>query len=172
MDKKDCLKPIIREGYSPGLISSITRMHIEYYNRLVGFDAEFEIWAAQGTSDFFKRRSSPDTRVWYVEYNNCICGSIAIDGEDLEGDVAHLRWFIIEDSLRGQGYGNELIANAVSFCDAREYKEVHLWSFRGLDPARHLYEKYGFTLDQEYRGSQWGKEMWEQKYVRLKDKIG
>ena len=39
-------------------------------------------------------------------------------------------------------------------------------TFRGLDAARKLYEAYGFALAEEWPGRQWGKQMFEQRFVR------
>jgi hypothetical protein len=32
-------------------------------------------------------------------------GSIAMDGQDLGENIVHLRWFIVDDSVRGSGAG-------------------------------------------------------------------
>ncbi|WPH96169.1 GNAT family N-acetyltransferase [Klebsiella pneumoniae] len=39
-----------------------------------------------------------------------IVGSLAIDGEDLGQQEAHLRWFILDDSCRGTGIGRRLLS--------------------------------------------------------------
>jgi hypothetical protein len=44
------------------------------------------------------------------------------------------------------------------------YGQIYLWTFAGLDPARHLYEKAGFTLVKERTGRQWGTEVEEQRF--------
>ena len=54
---------------------------------------------------------------------------------------------------------------AVGFCKQRGYARVFLWTFRGLEPARHLYEKFGFRLAEEVEGEQWGKRVLEQRFV-------
>ena len=80
-----------------------------------------------------------------------------------------LRWFITSDASRGQGIGSQLLTAALEFCAARGYRQVHLWTFEGLLAARHLYEKHGFNLAQSQPGSQWGKEVTEQLFIK---KIG
>jgi GNAT superfamily N-acetyltransferase len=77
---------------------------------------------------------------------------------------AHLRWFIISDERRGQGFGNALLTAGLDFCRQRRYERVYLWTFAGLDAARHLYEKHGFRLTEERRGQQWGTEVQEQRF--------
>ena len=59
-----------------------------------------------------------------------------------------------------------LLAAAMDFCQSRHYERVHLWTFEGLDAARHLYEKSGFRLAHQQRGTQWGAEVNEQKFER------
>jgi len=39
-------------------------------------------------------------------------------------------------------------------------------SSKGLDAARHLYEREGFLLAEEYAGAQWGVSLMEQRFVR------
>ena len=70
----------------------------------------------------------------------------------------------MSDALRGKGTGNRLIDTAVAFCRKRGYKTIYLWTFEGLDPARHLYEKAGFKLTEERKGTRWGAEVNEQRF--------
>lgn len=81
--------------------------------------------------------------------------SLAIDG-DVNAGIAHLRWFIVDDSLRGSGVGRQLMKQAMQFVDALKFRETYLWTFKGLDSARHLYESFGFVLTSEAEGEQWG----------------
>ena len=91
---------------------------------------------------------------------------VAIDGEDLGPGIAHLRWFIVDAEIRGRGVGRELLAAALQFSDERDVLETRLWTFNGLDAARHLYEATGFRLAEERPGRQWGAEVMEQRFVR------
>ena len=95
-----------------------------------------------------------------------IIGSVAIDGEDLGADIAHLRWFIVDDGVRGSGVGRRLLETALAFVDEKGFAETHLWTFNGLLAARHLYETPGFKCVEEHPGSQWGSEVLEQRFVR------
>ncbi|NNF78437.1 MAG: GNAT family N-acetyltransferase, partial [Rhizobiales bacterium] len=80
--------------------------------------------------------------------------------------ISHLRWFIVSDALRGTGVGRTLLGEALNFCDRQGFKETHLWTFKGLDAARRLYEANGFVLADEYWGDQWGKKVREQRFAR------
>jgi GNAT superfamily N-acetyltransferase len=73
---------------------------------------------------------------------------------------------IVDEVLQGQGVGRRLLERALAFADARAFRETHLWTFAGLDAARALYERAGFSLSEEWRGDQWGTEVTEQRFVR------
>jgi GNAT superfamily N-acetyltransferase len=143
-------------------------MHATYYSASVGFGAKFEATVAGGIADFVPRLDKPVNQVWHVSLDGRIAGSIAIDGEDLGEHRAHLRWFILEDNLRGLGAGKRLMAEAMRFCDEQAFTETHLWTFKGLDAARALYERHGFELAEEYMGDQWGKQILEQRFLRAR----
>ena len=156
----------IKEGYVPGIVARIVEMHMAYYTATVGFGVAFEARVAGDLAEFIRRRENSRNGLWYAERNGRIVGSVAIDGEDLGEGRAHLRWFIVDDGLRGAGVGRALLRQALRFCDDQAFSEIHLWTFQGLDAARRLYEKNGFRLTEEYHGDQWGSEVLEQKFVR------
>lgn len=152
-------------GYVPGAIGRVAELHATYYNKAWDFGLHFEAKVASELSEFLRRFDPARDGFWTANRSGCVEGSIAIDGARAETEGAHLRWFIVSDALRGLGVGNRLMQQAVGFCREREYSRVFLWSFQGLDPARHLYEKFGFRLAQETEGEQWGKRVLEQRYV-------
>jgi len=57
------------------------------------------------------------------------------------------------------------------FFETNGYDSVYLWTFQGLDSARHLYEKYGFSLSEERTGEQWGSIVTEQRFNMTIDEI-
>lgn len=156
----------IVQGYRPGVIGRIVDMHGSFYSRHVGFSQFFESKVAASLAEFSGRLEHPCNALWTAFDAGRAVGSVAIDGEDLGGNVAHLRWFIIEDGMRGFGLGRKLLKRAVSFCDDRGFAATRLWTLKGLDAARKLYEEAGFVLEQEYPGDQWGKRVIEQCFVR------
>ncbi|WP_085906839.1 bifunctional helix-turn-helix transcriptional regulator/GNAT family N-acetyltransferase [Kiloniella majae] len=160
----------IVQGHKTGLIGRIIEMHAHYYSEFADFDDAFEATVTKGLGDFFPRLGREENAVWSASYKNKIIGSIAIDGQDLGENIAHLRWFIVESHGRPKGLGKALLNHALRFCDERGFKETHLWTFKGLDAARNLYEKNGFVLVDEYSGDQWGKTVMEQKFIRKNSK--
>ncbi|PXX46984.1 bifunctional helix-turn-helix transcriptional regulator/GNAT family N-acetyltransferase [Undibacterium pigrum] len=156
----------IQCGYCPGVLGRTIEMHAHYYSRNAGFGHFFEAKVASGMADFMGRLDAPRNQIWYAIKDGKIVATIAIDGEDLGSNIAHLRWFIVDDGLRGSGMGRRLLKEAVSFCDEQQFSEIQLWTFNGLDAARRLYEDAGFALIEELTGRQWGEEVIEQKFSR------
>lgn len=153
-------------GYRPGIIARITQMHALYYARAAGFGQRFESVVASGLAEFCGRLENPRNAIWVALRGDEIVGSVAIDGEDLRQGTAHLRWFIVDDGVRGSGVGRKLVGTALAFADENSFGETHLWTMSGLSAARHLYEAHGFACVEGRPGSQWGREVLEQRFVR------
>jgi DNA-binding MarR family transcriptional regulator/N-acetylglutamate synthase-like GNAT family acetyltransferase len=157
----------IRQGWYPGAIGRAAEMHAAYYSRAAGFGQFFESQVATGMAAFASRLGHPRNGLWTAWQAGRILGTVAIDGEELTaGNAAHLRWFVVDDALRGQGAGRLLLDQALAFCVHGGFASVHLWTFQGLDAARHLYEGAGFVLQEERPGARWGREVVEQRFVR------
>jgi DNA-binding MarR family transcriptional regulator/GNAT superfamily N-acetyltransferase len=159
----------IVRGYRPGIIARITEMHALYYARTSGFGQRFESVVAGGLAEFGNRLENPRNAIWAAMQSGSIVGSIAIDGEDMGEETAHLRWFITDENVRGGGVGRKLLSAAIAFADEKGFAETHLWTFSGLTAARRLYETNGFALVEERPGNQWGNEVLEQRFVRSRN---
>lgn len=158
----------IAEGYRPGCIGRITQLHAQYYAAASGFGVTFEARVAADLAGFCQHYQAGRDGLWLALDGGQVEGSIAIDGSHAADAGAHLRWFITSDALRGQGTGRALLAQALAFADACGYRSTVLWTFAGLDAARHLYESHGFRLAEEGPGSQWGRTVLEQRFVRTR----
>jgi len=153
-------------GYLPGAIGRITEIHAEYYNRHWGFGLFFERRVAAEMSAFLGSFQAERDGFWTAVRTGRILGSVALDGTRAEEEGAHLRWFIVEEAHQGIGIGRRLLEQALAFSDGRRYRRVYLWTFAGLDAARHLYETCGFRLCVEHRDTQWGVPVVEQRFER------
>ena len=154
----------IKMGYIPGAIGRVAELHGTYYHKNWTFGLFFEAKVAMELSEFLKRYDEDRDGFWTISVHGRVEGAIAIDGIQADRDGAHLRWFIMSDSLRGEGAGKQLIKHAVDFCRKKNYQKIYLWTFEGLEPARHLYEKTGFKLIKQQKGEQWGTVVNEQRY--------
>lgn len=158
----------LHRGWAPGIIGFTVATHARYYAREWGFGPLFEARVAAGMGDFMLRYDPTRDLVLRAELNGDFIGTISVDGSDpaLPQGQAHLRWFIMSDSARGQGAGRLLFDAALAFMDEVGFSSSYLTTFAGLDPARHLYEQAGFILQHEERGESWGTPVVEQLFLR------
>ena len=80
----------------------------------------------------------------------------------MKAEVAQLRFYFIESTLRGLGAGNMLINKAIDFSREKNYKQLFLWTFSDLIIARHLYQKLGFKLVNTHKNKEWGEPIVEE----------
>ncbi|MBI1397844.1 MAG: GNAT family N-acetyltransferase [Betaproteobacteria bacterium] len=156
----------IHRGYLPGCIGRIVELHGRYYSAAAGFGLTFESKVARELATFCESMDETHDGLWLALVNDEVVGSIAIDGGRIATHGAHLRWFIVRDDCQGRGAGSRLMSEAMNFLSAIGCARAHLWTFSGLDAARHLYERHGFRLVEERPGDQWGVIVNEQYFVR------
>ena len=154
----------IRGGLVPGAIGRVVELHGTYYYTHWGFGSFFEAKVAGELAKFIGRYDERRDGFWTAWVDGRVEGSITIDGIHAAHEGAHLRWFILSEAVRGKGVGNRLMGTAVDFCRNNRYDRVYLWTFEGLHAARHLYEKAGFALIEQYHGVQWGTRVNEQRF--------
>jgi GNAT superfamily N-acetyltransferase len=155
---------ILERGYLPGSIGRIAELHGTYYHKHWNFGLFFEAKMASELSEILKRYDVNRDGMWTAVVDDRVEGSIVVDGIHAQTEGAHLRMFIVSEMLRGKGAGRILLKNAVAFCKEKKYEKVYLWTFEGLDAARHLYEDFGFKLVEGQSGTQWGVEVKEQRF--------
>ncbi len=161
------------EGYRPGAIGRIAEMHALYYTRQWGFSALLEVQIARDCADFVKRYDA-DTDLLLLALNgDIIAGSIIVDLNDpasrhvADGDYgARIRWFIVDDSIRGAGVGRKMMQRAVDHIDDFAGGRAWLTTFAGLHAARRLYEDFGFRLADERPDNTCGDPVHEQLFLR------
>ena len=151
---------------TPGAIARVTELHALEYHARAGFGLDFEIGVARGLCEFAEHAQAGRDALWLLRRDGRIEGAIAIDGRAALAEGAHLRWFIVSPALRGQGWGRQMLQQALDFCDQRGWPQVYLWTFAGLDAARHLYDAQGFVCVHEAIGTQWGRPVREQRLLR------
>ncbi len=160
------------QGYSPGIIGQIVTLHAKTYSDWAGFGSAFETKVATELAQFTSRLDRTGNALWHVSSDDHMLGSIAIDGEDLGGGRAHLRWFIVAPAARGIGLGRQLLDEALDFVDDQGFQATQLWTLKGLENARSVYERTGFKLKSEYEGDQWGTRIVEQTFIREQPPLG
>ena len=156
----------ISAGWSPGAIGDVVGAHGRYYSRNWGFGAVFEAKVAGEMAAFVHRYDPDRDRLFMASSEAGFLASLTIDGSDpdLPPRQAHLRWFIAADAARGTGVGGALMGAAMDFLSSAGYRSCYLTTFKGLDPARRLYERHGFQLVSEAKDETWGVTVNEQRF--------
>ncbi len=156
----------IRHQLQSGDIGYVTYLHGILYAQEYGFDYTFDGYVGEAMGQFAKSYRPEKDRLWVVEMDGHIVGSIAIVGQEngRSGEIAQLRWFLLAPEARGQKLGRKLVETAVQFCYDTEYKSIFLWTLSNLHAAKHLYLTMGFQLTDEVTHQLWGHELTEERY--------
>jgi GNAT superfamily N-acetyltransferase len=154
------------DGWRPGVIGEVVSLQARYYARHWGFGPAFEAKIAAEAGLFHQRYDRRVDLLTSFGDADHVVGSVTIDGSDpaRPDDLAHLRWFILDDAARGQGLGRRLMDRALEFARGTGRAGVYLWTFAGLHAARHLYDQAGFRLVEELSGNTWGTRVTEQRF--------
>ena len=150
-------------GYVPGSIGRMVELHGRYYAREWRFGSYFEAKVASELGELLARFDPTRDGFWIAAENDEIIGGVAVDGSRTP-EAAQLRFFIVDEARRGAGLGERLMRTALDFCRRAGHQHVFLTTFAGLEAARKLYERHGFTLTEEGPHRTWGIEVTEQRF--------
>lgn len=151
----------IRNDLYPGDVGYITYMHGILYAPEQGWDHTFDSYVAIPLAKFAKSHSSRE-RIWIVEKEGRIVGSVAI--VKFSEKEAQLRWLLLDPEVRGYGLGRRLLEEALDFCRKAEYSSVFLWTVNTLPVAAMLYRSVGFKQTEELTHELWGSVVTEVRY--------
>jgi GNAT superfamily N-acetyltransferase len=141
----------------PGDYGWIVQRHGVIYAREEGWDARFEGVVAGVVSDFIKGFDPAREACWIAEHDGMAVGSVMLVRES--DTVGRLRLLLVEPMARGLGVGDRLVAECLGFAQRVGYAEVILWTQSTLLPARRLYARAGFALEESWPYDGFGKAM-------------
>ena len=135
------------DDYPPGLIGTVTALFGRTIAASHGVDWTLDAMIAEQQCEFFRQFDPSRDRVWIALEGGCPRGALTIEGPrpERERQAARLRFFILDESLRGHGLGRSMMNQAMQFCREQGYRRVFLTTLPGLDAAMRLYELYSFT---------------------------
>src|ERR1700730_17111912 len=132
---------MIECGFIPGIVGDVTALHGRYYANVWNFTPAFEIGVAAELARFFTEYDPARDAALWVRNGETVGGVVAIWAVRDDPGEARLRWFILDDALRGRGLGRALVTAAMDHCRAAGFRRVELFTFKGLDAARELYRE-------------------------------
>lgn len=143
------------EEYPAGLIGTIATLFGRTIAASHGVDWTLDAMIAEQQCEFFRRFDADRDRVWVAMHGDAPRGGLTIDGPRPETGrhSARLRFFILDERVRGYGLGRRMVSEAMRFCREKRYERVYLTTLPGLDAAFHLYREQGFALVSETTGS-------------------
>lgn len=154
----------LRAGWFPGVVGDIAALHARQYAQSHGFGAVFEAKVARELGEFLTRPAGPGDVFRAVEREGRALGSIAL--EDEGQGIGHLRWFILDASLRGSGMGRRMLREALAHAQAAGITRIYLWTLDGLPAAARLYAEAGFVEVECLTAEQWGQPTTEIRLER------
>ena len=89
---------------------------------------------------------APSKRVYFVtlDEDGQVCGGVGIAEFGGMENCAELQKLYLSDSVKGKGYGKEMLLLAEEWARAAGYRKMYLETHTNLSAAMKLYEKMGF----------------------------
>ena len=159
-------RPAILRDPRPGDMGYVVQSHGALYAGEYGFDATFEALVAEIVAKFITSFDAARERCWIADIDGDAVGSVFLVRHS--ADVAKLRLLRVDPAGRGQGIGQRLVAECISFARACGYRKITLWTQSILLAARKIYQDAGFKLvasephrsfGQDLIGETWEREL-------------
>ena len=131
--------------------------HGVIYDGEFGWGPGFEGLVAELFGKFAQKHDPARERCWIAELNGERVGCVFV--VEREPDVAQLRCLLVEPKARGHGVGGRLVTACIEFARDAGYKRMMLWTNKGLNSARKIYEAVGFRLVEEKAHRDFGPEL-------------
>lgn len=145
-ERSDRTEVVLREPRSGDFGWAIERHGVIYWAQF-GWGPRFEGLVAELFGKFAMSHDPERERCWIAELDRERVGCVFV--VQREPKVAQLRCLLVEPKARGKGVGAALVNECISFARSAGYERMMLWTNKGLDSARKIYESAGFELVEE-----------------------
>ena len=154
-------------GWKAGLIGWVVRQHGLYYAQNWQLGSQFEAIVAHALGELMLRYVPRKDRLISLYCGEEPVASLTLDGghERVAEDGARIRFVIIDPNWQSKGLGRVLMSEAMRFLNKNQITKAYLTTFKGLEPARKLYERFNFQKIEENLDTHWGVPLFEQKYI-------
>jgi DNA-binding MarR family transcriptional regulator/GNAT superfamily N-acetyltransferase len=143
-DQSPATSELILRAPRPGDYGWAIERHGTIYEAEFGWGTRFEGLVAELFGKFASLHDPKRERCWVAELSGERVGCVFV--VEREPDVAQLRCLLVDPKARGHGVGRALVDACIRFARDAGYERMMLWTNRGLDSARRIYEAVGFRL--------------------------
>jgi len=148
----------------PGDLGWVVQRNAAVYAEEFGWDASYEALVARIVADYVDHRDPAAEAAWIAEVDGAPAGCVVCVRED--ATTARLRLLLVEPWARGLGIGARLVEEVLEFARRAGYSAITLWTNDVLADARRIYERAGFTLDDETPHRSFGQDLVGQNWSR------
>jgi DNA-binding MarR family transcriptional regulator/GNAT superfamily N-acetyltransferase len=141
----------------PGDMGWVVQRNAEVYAGEFGWDDSYEALVARIVADYVDNRDPEAEAAWIAEVDGTPAGCVFCVRENAA--TARLRLLLVESWARGLGIGARLVDEVLRFARQAGYTEVTLWTNDVLADARRIYQRAGFSLDNESPHHSFGKDL-------------
>lgn len=149
--------PYLLRTHEPGDIGWVIGQHGALYAQEYGWDETFEALVAEIAARFIRNFDPKRERCWIAERDGRNVGSVFLVRKS--ETIAQLRMLIVAPEARGLGIGKRLVSECERFARQAGYRKIVLWTNRGLDDARRIYEEAGYRLVREEPHHSFGQDL-------------
>ena len=148
----------------PGDMGWVVQRNGALYAAEFGWDDSYEALVARIVADYVDNRDPEAEAAWIAEVDGVQAGCVFCVRED--ASTARLRLLLVEPWARGLGIGARLVEEVLRFARQAGYTRITLWTNDVLASARRIYQRAGFTLDNESVHRSFGKDLTGQNWSR------
>jgi ribosomal protein S18 acetylase RimI-like enzyme len=124
--------------FSPDLAEPIKTLNIEWLKRYFKIEPKDERVLSNPQEEIIDKGGL----IFYAEYNSKIVGTVSL--MKITDSVYELSKMAVTDGVQGLGIGKKLLQHCFKIAQENAIEKIILYSNRGLEPAIHLYRKFGF----------------------------
>jgi DNA-binding MarR family transcriptional regulator/GNAT superfamily N-acetyltransferase len=151
-------------GPRPGDMGWVVQRNAAVYAEEFGWDSSYEALVARIVADYVDHRDPDAEAAWIAEIDGAPAGCVFCVREN--ATTARLRLLLVEPWARGLGIGVRLVEEVLRFARQVGYSHITLWTNDVLADARRIYQRAGFTLDNENRHHSFGQDLIGQNWSR------
>ena len=148
----------------PGDMGWVVQRNGAAYAEEFGWDASYEALVARIVADYVDHRDPECEAAWIAEVDGTPAGCVFCVREN--ATTARLRLLLVEPWARGLGIGARLVEEVLRFARQAGYSDITLWTNDVLAGARRIYQRAGFSLDNESRHHRFGQDLVGQNWSR------